>query len=651
MNHERAQIVLSARMDGERVPARDASAASAHAAGCARCRAFAERSARVRSAVRIRPAEEIPDLVDPIMAAVAAERARPGPLRGIPRHTLRRSSPPARRSLAPVAAAAIVGLVAGSVLVGGPWQRPADRPIAAAALVREVRRAAPTIDAFQGTYAIVERGFAPDAPERRFDMRIAYRTPQRFRLQVHDRTDYPAASWTPNDLTYIEHVPATSMTGPSGCPADLPPSVCPRTRTTVTSLTSFSTSAPLPADVVLPLATFASPRGFRVVGGGTLDGRDVVRVELTFDRAAPMFPFLRIGGSWRPFYERDRVLLSLDARTWQPVRWVVFPSASPERREWEFRFGLPEERADTAILDVTLVASSDEPPDPSLFEIPGIAGREVTSLAEARTALGYEPTRPARPGDLDLVSVVLPHRPAEGTPRSLLVYSDGLDYLRVGERPDWAGPGPFGPLDPEAEEVGLEGGGVAYYEPAGEGYGRRLALHGRAGDLYLESNLPRARLLEIAASFPIGTRPLPSRWLEHTSDHVVVERISVRLALAEAELPASLSDSLPGGYVIASAERSKAAGETTGLTLHLRQPEMDAAGEPLTLHVERASSLPPASPASRSTVPLLAGRGRWAPERSLLEWIDAGVYHSLQGPLALGALMDVANAVTRAESM
>jgi hypothetical protein len=650
MNHEQTQLILSARMDGERVTPREAAAADTHIAACAACRAFADRSASVRSAVRIRPAEAVPDLVEGIMAAVAAERARPSAIRTIERAVLRRSAPrrPRSRMLAPVAAAAIAGLFAGSVLVGGPWQRPADRPMAAAALVREVRGAAPEIDAFRGTYTIVERGFSADVTERRFDMQVAFRSPQRFRLQVIDRTDYPTASWTPNDVTYIEHVPATYTAGPSGCTADLPQDVCPRTRATVTRLTEFSTSAPLPADVVLPLATFASPRGFRVVGGGTLDGRDAVLVELTFDRASSMFPFLRTGGSWRPFFDRDRVVLWLDAGSWQPVRWTVSPSPSPERREWELRYGLPEEPVGATILDVRLVSSSAEPPDPWLFDIPGDVATAVDSVGAARAELGYAPTVPIGTGDLDLVSVVLPPRPARATPSSLLVYADGLDYLRVGERLDWSGPGPFGPLDVDAQQVRLGGSGVAYYEPAGEGFGRRLALHGPTGDLYLESNLPRDRLLQIAASIPVRTNPLPRTWLERSSDEVEVERVPVRRALATAGLPASLSGSLPGGYVIASAELSMIGGEPAGATLHLRQPEMDAAGEPLTLHLERASKLPPSS--SRSTVTLLAGVGRWFPGRSLLEWIDHGRYHSLQGSLPLGNLMEIANAVTEAEA-
>jgi hypothetical protein len=36
---------------------------------------------------------------------------------------------------------------------------------------------------------------------------------------------------------------------------------------------------------------------------------------MRFDRAAPLFPFLR-GGTWRPFFPEDRVVLWLDATSW-----------------------------------------------------------------------------------------------------------------------------------------------------------------------------------------------------------------------------------------------------------------------------------------------------------------------------------------------
>lgn len=646
MNCEQTQLLLSSRMDGERVGARQAEAAAAHAETCARCQAFALRSARIRSSVRIHAAEPVPDLVEPIMAAVARER-RPStaPVTGR-RIVFRR---PRRRrplTLAPAVAAAIAGLVVGSVVVGGPWQRPANQPIAAATVVQHVRGAAPTLNAFHGTYAIHEFGLSSEVPERLLEMDVAFLSPQRFRLEVDDHTDYPSRSWTPTDLLYIEDVTAAFTSGPSGCPGDLAAGLCPRTRATVTRLSEYSAAAPLPADLVLPLSTFGSARGFEVIGRDRIDGRDAVRLRLSFERAAPMFPFLRIGGTWRPFFERDRVLLWLDAKSWLPLRTVVYPSRNQERREWELRFGRAKEPPGEPILDVRMVSVADEQPDASLFRIPGAPAPVQPRLDDLPARIGYAPATPGDAGDLELVSIVLPTASAAVTPSSLLVYAEGLDYLKVAERRDWAGPGPFGAVDGVAQQVDLGAGGIAYYEPAGEGYGRRLAIHAPAADLFLESNLPRQRLLTMAASLPVRGQVLPVSWRRLGSPGVEVKRIGVAEALATAGLPASLPERLPDGYVVASAELSKVGSAIEGVTLHLRQLDMDAAGEPLTLHVERGTALPPPSSAAQSRIRFADVEGRWTPGRSQLEWVDGDAYHSLQGELGLRSLITIAGAIS-----
>jgi hypothetical protein len=648
VNCERAQLVLSSRMDGERVGARQAEAAAAHAETCARCQAFARRSARIRSSVRIRAAEAVPDLVEPIMATVARERIRPSMARATHRRIISGRRPRHRRPLvlAPAIAAAIAGMVVGSVVVGGPWQRPANRPIAAATVVRNVRSAAPTLHAFHGTYTIHEFGLSREVPERLLEMDVAFLSPQRFRLEVEDRTRYPSRSWTRTDLLYIENVTAAFMSGPSGCPGDLPEGVCPRTRATVTHLSEYSAAAPVPADLVLPVATFGSARGFEVIRRERIDGRDAIRLHLSFERAAPMFPFLRLGGTWRPFFERDRVLLWLDARSWLPLRTVVYPSSSQERREWELRYGRAPESPDTPILDVRMVSVAEEPPEPSMFRIPGAPVPVPPRLEEVPARIGYVPVTPGEPGDLELISIALPTTSAPVTPSSLLVYAEGLDYLRLAERRDWTGPGPFGPVDSLAQQIPLAGGGIAYYEPAGEGYGKRLAIHTKTADLFLETNLTRDRLLTIAASLPVRGQPLPPAWRHLGSRGVEVKRIGVVEALATAGLPASLPERLPEGYVVASAELSTVGSATGGVTLYLRQLDMDAAGEPLILHVEPRTELPPPSSAAQSRIRVAGVDGRWTPGRSHLEWVDEGAYHSLQGALGLRGLVAFAGAIS-----
>jgi hypothetical protein len=550
-------------------------------------------------------------------------------------------------TLAPAVAAGIAGLVVGSLVVGGPWQLGANRPIAAATVVRNVRSAAPALQAFQGTYKIHEFGLSSDVPERTLEMDVAFLSPQRFRLDVDDLTHYPSSSWTPTDLHFIEDVTTSFTSGPSGCPGDLPEGVCPRTRATITRLSEYSAAAPLPADLVLPIATFGSSRGFQVLDRDRIDGRDAVRLGLSFERAAPMFPFLRIGGTWRPFFDQDRVVLWLDATSWLPLRMLVSPSPGPERREWELRYGLPVESPGAPILDVRMESMSEAPPDLSLFRIPGAPPPVSHRLDDLPARIGYTPAIPGDAGDLELVSIVLPTADAPVTPSSLLVYAEGLDYLKVAERRDWNGPGPFGPVDEVAQQVPLGEDGVAYYEPAGEGYGRRLAIHTPAADLFLETNLSRERLLEIAASLPVRGEALPSSWRRSGSPGVKVERIGVTQALAAAGLTGSIPERLAVGYVVASAELSKVGSAIEGVTLYLRQPDMDAAGEPLSLHIERDTGLPPPSSSAQSRIRFAGVEGRWTPSRSQLEWVDRGAYHSLQGQLGLRALLEIATAVVR----
>ena len=638
---DEAQALLSARMDGEHVRPNVSASMDDHVASCATCRRFVERSARVRSAVRIRTAEQIPDLVQSIMGAVEHE---PPPRRMAVRRPRRAPRPVRARSLL---AAALAGLLVGSLVVGGPWRRPDEGPIAAAAIVQGVRGAAPSLDAFRATYTIDEWGLSPDVPLRSLGMDVAFLAPQRFRLQIRDRTDYPTPAWTPTDIVYVEDKAASYLSGPTGCPADLGVGVCPPTRTTVSSTSPYSAAAPLPADLILPLATFGSARGIRVIGTDQLDGRSAVHVEMSFARAAPMFPFLRLGGSWRPFFGGDRVQLWLETGTWFPLRISVLPSSDPERRLWEMRFGRAPESTDSPILTVTAVSFEAGPPDASLFAISGVKASQIVSLVELSERTGFLPATPTAPGELTLSTIIVP--PARlAAPRSLLVYTEGLDYLRIGEHPSWSGPGPFGPVDELAQEVELPGVGVAFYEPASEAFGRRLAIHAAETDVFLESNLPRHRLLEVAASLPLAGLPMPRSWRVTTSGEVLIARVAIGAALSAAGLE-GLPDELPSGYVLASARIERAGGDLTGVTIRLRQREVDAAGPALTLHVEPGGQLPPPSSAGQVRVRFGAFEGRWSPGSSQLEWVQAGAYRSLQGLLDLPSMAAVAVAIAAVE--
>ena len=640
MNCDRAQAVLSDRLDGERTPDRLGAAVDQHAATCARCRAFHANAMRLRTSVRVRPAEPVPDLVSAIMTRVESEVGTPA------RRLVPKVGHPSRR-LTPLIAATIAGLLAGSVVVGGPWQRPSTRPIAAAAVVMDIQRTAPSLDAFAATFAIAEHGLSPDVPDRRLRMDVAFLAPQRFRLDVHDETVYPSARWTPTDLTFIANGSSTYRSGATGCPADLPAGGCPPTRTTVTTRSAYSMQAPAPADLVLPLTTFSSADGVTVVGTDRVAGRDAIRVRLTFARARALFPFLELGGTWRPFFDADRVDLWLDASGWFPLRYTVSVSTDPSRASWELRFGLPQEPVDEPIFDVRLTSLDRRAPDAAAFDVPGWSPAPDVPLASFPGRVGYLPVTPTAPGGLRLSSAVVPPGDDPDAPRSVLLYTDGIAYVRIGERPDWTGPTLFGPVDEAAQQVTLAGGGVAYYEPAGEGLGRRLAIHAAGTNMFLESNLPRAELLSLAGSLPVRGEAIPAPWRTLTGSGISIERVAPEEALARSPITVGLPPDLPAGYVLASAQVASdvSTAQVVAVSFVFRQRESDAAGAPIVLHVQPGRMLPPASSARQSVVDLVHGHARWTPGRDQLEWIADGAYLSLQGGPDLTTMLDLASQI------
>jgi outer membrane lipoprotein-sorting protein len=552
-----------------------------------------------------------------------------------------------------VLAATIAGIMAGSVVVGGPWQRPTTRPIAAAAVVIGIQETAPSLHAFAATFAVTEHGLSPDVPERRMRMDVAFLAPQRFRLDVDDETSYPSTRWTPTDLTFIADGSSTYMSGATGCPADLPAGGCPPTRTTLTTPSAYSVRAPAPADLVLPLTTFSSADGIEMLGTDRVAGRDAIRVRLTFARAQALFPFLELGGTWRPFFDDDRVDLWLDASGWFPLRYTVSPSTDPSRGPWELRFGLPDEPTGEPIFDVRLTSFDRDPPVPSTFDVPGWSQPPEVPLASFPRRVGYLPVTPSSPGELKLSSAVVPPGDDPDAPRSVLLYTDGIAYVRIGERPDWRGTTLFGPVDEAAQQVHLAGGGIAYYEPAGEGLGRRLAIYASGTNIFLESNLPRSQLLALAASLPVRGEALPDAWRTLTGSGISIEQVAPEEALARSPVAVEVPTTPPAGYVLASAKVESDAtvedGDVIAVTFVFRQRESDTAGGPIVLHVQKGEVLPAASSADQTLVTFDGEGARWTPERGQLEWIAGSAYLSLQGDLGLTAMLELAAQVLPVE--
>jgi Putative zinc-finger len=638
MNHEQAERLLSARLDGERLAPRAEAALDRHLETCAECRAFERGAYRLRESARIALAPAVPDLVEPIMAAVRTEPRQVTRLRDVRPKRTRALMP----RLAPVAAALLVGAIAGSLVVGGPWQREGGSAVAASDVTDGIAAAAVHLDAYQATFAIRETHLSPEVPVRDLTMSVWFEEPERFRLDVVDHTDYPSAA-TPTDLQLVVDDSTWYASGPAPCGT----ARCPTRESAVRNRLPFSTAAPLPADLILPVSTLTDPDRVRVLGRGTALGRPAVQVEVPFERARPLFPFLDIGGSWRPFFPNDRVRIWLDERSWFPLRWEVFPASGAERDQWELRFGVRDERPGRPVFSVTALEVGLGDPDPQVFEIPAVAGAKdqgarPVQLSQVEREAGFEPVAPASVAGLDLHRVVLPRDETGG---AVVAYADGLAFLTLGETRTWMGDAPFGPVGVQAEEIELSGGGVAYYEPASGEHGRRLSIHAAGTDLYLESNLSRDELLEAAASLPVEGLPMPDAWRVRAAGSAVVERVTLAEARAAAPFPIALPASLPQGFGLASVELVDA-GYGVGVTLYLRDRDADAGIGTIRLHLEPANALPPASSADQSAVDLGGVSGRYTPDRSQLEWIDGGLYRSLDAPgLSPEGLLAVARSI------
>jgi len=288
-----------------------------------------------------------------------------------------------------------------------------------------------------------------------------------------------------------------------------------------------------------------------------------------------------------------------------------------------------------------LASVSDARPDPAAFRI---RGRDVVSPADMERAFGYAPAEPAEPAPLSLVAATAPGS-APSAPTSVLLYADGLDYLRVAEDRRWSGPGPFGSIGFDAEQVELPAVGPALYEPAGDGLGRRLAIHTATTDLFLESNLSRDDLFAIASTIGVEAAPLPARWSVVHAGALTAMPADPRASLRAMGLDVT-SVSMPEGYVPVSATRSLERGADVGVTVTFRQ-DTDAAG-PVQLHMgtmrERViDTAPDPERVSIGTV-----TGRYSASGAELSWTDAGRSWSVQGDLDLAQLVAIASSVVGA---
>jgi hypothetical protein len=636
---EVAERELSARLDGEADRAAERSLEE-HLATCPRCRAFRSRIDRIHELARVQPAGPVPDLVPAIMAQVRREGS---PRRGVV-ITLPRPSPVWGR----YAAAFVAGAVAAALLLGGlPLIRQAPSPALAVEIPGRVAEASRHAETYRATFILEERNFHPAVPHRQLTSRITFRAPEEFRAEVRDLTRYPAGQWPRNHLTLAMDGDRWQVEGPVTCPREALP-VCPlegRERRAVRGREPFDSDTPPPTDVIVPVRTLAGSDRVRVAGEGEILGRRVVVVELPYRDATPLFAYLHAAGTWRPFYPLDLVRVSLDAETWFPLAYEVWPSATPERRLWAVRNGLPGEAADAPVFRAEAASFTERiPADWRPGAGHGIASDQgfrdlVYAWAGVRKSLvpaNLLGLKPHRSG-----TFVVGGRPRD---ELLLSYAKGLTWLKIRETRQWRQPEVFG-LGPLAAPVLLPGGGVGYYEPATASLGRRLSIHSADWDLYLESNLPRNDLLAVASSIPVTGLPVPENWLvKRWPGGVVREQVSVDRAVAEAPY-LLLPRSLPAGFRPWVAQLVRE-GPRTSVTVFYRRPGTELDGVGIRLHQSPDTPLPPPMDPDVLAVEVRGILGRYSPVRGELEWVEDGVYVSVGGTaLDLAGLLRVAESL------
>ena len=393
MNCDRAQAVLSARLDGERAPERVGAAVDAHAATCPRCRAFEAGALRVRTSVRVRPAEPVPDLVGSIMTRVAAEAgARPG-----------------RMTPAP-AALARAGVGAAGSRRCSRRRSPASWPEAWSSAGRGSGR--------RTHRSPLPRSWRACRRPRRRSTRSRRRSPSP-NTDCRPTCRSGGCGWTWRSSRRSASVWTSTTRPPTRRPVG-------RRRTSRSSPTARRRIARGPPGVLptcppagarpparpSPLAPpircarrrrptwcCRSRRSRRPTASrcsGRIASRDATRSGCD-SRSPGHRRCSRSCNSAGPGARSSTTtawISWLDASGWFPLRYTVYPSTDPARVPWELRFGIAHEPTDEPIFDVRLSSLDPNAPDPATFEVPGWSSAPSVPLASFPRRVGYLPVTP-----------------------------------------------------------------------------------------------------------------------------------------------------------------------------------------------------------------------------------------------------------------
>lgn len=608
MTCETVRAAMSLRLDGERGDPDEVAPEDLerHLERCVSCRAFDERSRRIRTQLRYEALDEIPDVAPGVRDSIAA----------LPPSRSERTRPNGQVRILAVAAAFAVGVLIGAALVTDDGTAPG--PVAAADIPARVAAAQFEVDALSARLEVIERGWHADVPQRRWTGTLAWSAPERLELQLEDDTSYPSPDWVPDDVTLIVDEDRSWTSGPRDCPPDQQPActvAAPRVEL-VTGREPFADGASVPLDLVVPVRSFAGANQPTELGQGSIAGRRTVGVRTTAAQVQPVIDGLRPAGNLREVHPADPVDLWLDAETMVPLALEVVAGVAPDRITWAANRGYHDEPGDVVVsMNVTAI-DYDPPPLTVDGPHPGATTERAAGFTDGPTPILGE-IAPPEGFALHRAGQVA----AGGPVVEVIAWTDGRGWVKVRATSEWSGTSLFGDLGGVVRMVELTGSGVAYLNDRGD----RVAMHTDDVDLVVTGSVGEDRLRRIAAGIGLTGQPVPADW---------VEAASASADDAAAVVPGLLLPDQLDGFGTPSVRAD-------GSTVVVSYAGPGARGFQLT--EASGNRLTPPLDLSVTAVDVRGEMGRWSGSRGELEWTEGGVVVSLRSvTLSLDELLAIA---------
>ena len=614
MRCEDARETLSQRLD-EPITTDLGSPLDEHVSSCAGCAAFEHRIRSVRRALRLEPLGTVPPIADAVMRTLPPGREKhPAPTPGGAR----------RGRWLGVAAAFVAGALTGSLLVVATDR---DGNVAVADIAHRVVSAQRDVRRVEAVLEIVERGWHPDVPERRFAGRLAYEAPDQLSLSLEDRTSYRSPAWAANDVTLVVDGTTRWTSGIRDCPAGSQPQCTPRQPRVhvVRGTEPFDAAWPLPLELVTPVGAFLPSSEGAFLGRTRIAQRPALGLRATAATVADLLDAIRPAGNLRVVHPADVAELWLDEETMVPLRLRIVAAASPDRDRWAAALGYSD-AAGATLLDLRVTAlrlgedAAPTFPPPPPDAVVDVAGFTPTAWPPPGAPLpSYVPDRFRR----HVAGVV---STGEGPDVAVLTWTDGRAWLKVRSTDGWQGGRLFGDVGRLVRGVELDARSIAYVSEDG----RAVALHGDGVDVVVTGSLPPQSLLAVARSLPIRGVPVPGTWDEGATADLgdAARALTGLLVPAGSEAFAPPAVEVDGDRVVLAYSGPGARGflvvETPGRRLS-----------------------PPLDPRA-TAVAVRGGSGRWNPDRAEVEWVEAGVVVSITSrTLALPELLAVAEGMVQ----